>query len=143
VAEQPARKLAVILHADVVGSTVLVQRDERRAHERITSAFQRFSQTIQEYGGQVHEIRGDALVAEFSRASDGVCAAVAFQQGNTAHNKTLDDNIIPEVRIGISLGEVIMADNAVTGARVISGPWPRRGCLSSSSTIFHVNAANA
>jgi len=119
VAEQPARKLAVILHADVVGSTVLVQRDERRAHERITSAFQRFSQTIQEYGGQVHEIRGDALVAEFSRASDAVCAAIAFQQGNTAHNKTLDDNIIPEIRIGISLGEVIMADNTVTGAGVV------------------------
>ncbi len=119
VAEQPTRKLAVILHADVVGSTVLVQRDERRAHGRITSAFQRFSQTIQEYGGQVHEIRGDAVVAEFSRASDAVCAAIAFQQGNTAHNKTLDDNIIPEVRIGISLGEVIMSDNTVTGAGVV------------------------
>ena len=118
-AEQPARKLAVIPHADVVGSTVLVQRDERWAHGRITSAFQRFSQTIQEYGGQIHEIRGDALVAEFSRASDGVCAAIAFQQGKNAHNKTLDDNIIPEVRIGISLGEVIMADNTVTGAGVV------------------------
>ena len=48
-----------------------------------------------------------------------MCAAVAFQQGNTAHNKTLDDNIIPEVRIGISLGEVVMADNTVTGAGVV------------------------
>lgn len=118
-AEQPTGKLAVILHADVVGSTVLVQSDERRAHERITSSFQRLSQTIQEYGGHVHEIRGDASVAEFTRASDAVCAAIAFQQGNTAHNKTLDDNIIPEVRIGISLGEVIVADNTVTGAGVV------------------------
>ena len=118
-AEQLTGKLAVILHADVVGSTALVQRDERRAHERITDAFQRFSLTIQDYGGQVHEIRGDALVAEFARASDGVCAAIAFQQGNTAHNKTLDDNIIPEVRIGISLGEVVIADNTVTGAGVV------------------------
>jgi len=119
VAEQPTGKLAVILHADVVGSTVLVQRDERRAHERITSAFRRFSQTIQEYGGQVHEIRGDALVAEFARASDAVCAAIAFQQENTAYNKILDDDIVPEVRIGISLGEVIIADNTVTGAGVV------------------------
>jgi hypothetical protein len=95
VAKQLTGKLVVILHADVVGSTVLVQRDERRAHERITSAFQRFSQTIQEYGGQVHEIRGDALLAEFARASDAVCATLAFQQGNTAHNKTLDDDILP------------------------------------------------
>ena len=85
-AEQPTGKLAVIVHADVVGSTVLVQRDERRAHQRITDTFQRFSRTIQEYGGRVHEIRGDALVAEFSRASDAVCAAISFQQDNAAHN---------------------------------------------------------
>ena len=119
VAEQPTGKLAVILHADVVGSTALVQRDERRAHERITSAFKNFAQTIQEYGGQVHEIRGDALVAEFARASDAVCAAIAGQKGNTAHNKTLDDDIIPEIRIGISLGEVVIADNTITGAGVV------------------------
>jgi adenylate cyclase len=38
-----ARKLAVILHADVVGSTALVQENEVIAHERIQYAFQRFS----------------------------------------------------------------------------------------------------
>jgi adenylate cyclase len=118
-AERPVGKLTVIVHADVVGSTVLVQHDERRAHERITGAFERLSQTIHEYGGQVHEIRGDALVAEFARASDALCAAITFQQCNTAHNKTLDDEIIPEVRMGISLGEVIVADNTVTGAGVV------------------------
>ncbi len=83
--DQLSRKLAVILHADIVGSTVLVQRDERRAHERITNAFQRLSQTIREYGGLVHEIRGDALLAEFTRASDAACATLAFQQENTAY----------------------------------------------------------
>lgn len=39
------RKLAVILHADVVGSTLLVQKDESAAHDRIRRAFQRFSET--------------------------------------------------------------------------------------------------
>ena len=41
-----SRKLAVILHADVVGSTTLVQQDEVLAHERIQSTFQRFSESI-------------------------------------------------------------------------------------------------
>jgi len=36
-----SRKLAVILHADVVGSTKLVQQNETLAHERIQDAFQR------------------------------------------------------------------------------------------------------
>ena len=57
---QSVRQLAVILHADVVGSTVLVQRDETLAHERIRYAFERFSETIQAYGGTTQELRGDA-----------------------------------------------------------------------------------
>ena len=66
------RKLAVILHADVVGSTLLVQQDETLAHERIQNTFQRFSETIETYQGITHELRGDALVAEFQRASDAI-----------------------------------------------------------------------
>lgn len=66
----PPRKLAVILHADVVGSTSLVQKNEPLAHERIRDTFQRFSETISAYNRIAHEIRGDALVAEFDRASD-------------------------------------------------------------------------
>ena len=75
----PSRKLAVILHADVVGSTTLVQRDEALAHTRIQEAFRRFSSTIEAFDGVAHELRGDALVAEFARASDAVSAGLAFQ----------------------------------------------------------------
>ncbi len=95
VAERPSRKLAVILHADVVGSTALVQLDETLAHQRIQSAFHRFSETIEAYGGTAHELRGDALVAEFNRASDAVTAALAFQATNAEFNATLDDDIRP------------------------------------------------
>jgi class 3 adenylate cyclase len=70
--ERLSRKLAVILHADVVGSTLLVQKDEVLAHERIQSTFNNFSATIDTYDGIAREIRGDALVAEFERASDAV-----------------------------------------------------------------------
>ncbi len=44
--DQLKRKLAVILHADVVGSTTLVQQNETLAHERIQAAFGRFSEVI-------------------------------------------------------------------------------------------------
>ena len=114
-----ARKLAVILHADVVGSTTLVQINEVIAHERIQHAFRQLSGITASYGGIAHEIRGDALVAEFGRASDSVCAALAFQAMNSAHNKELTDGIQPEVRIGISLGEVVIGDGTVTGSGVV------------------------
>ena len=117
--ERLPRKLAAILHADVVGSTVLVQRNEFVAHERMQDVFRRFSATIESYGGVAHEIRGDALVAEFARASDAVSAALAFQFANEDYNKGVTDAIRPEIRIGISLGEVVIADGTITGAGVV------------------------
>ena len=117
--EYSPRKLVVILHADVVGSTALVQRNESVAHERMQDVFRRFSVTIESYGGIAHEIRGDALVAEFARASDAVTAALAFQFANEDHNKGVTDDIRPEIRIGISLSEVVIADGTITGAGVV------------------------
>jgi class 3 adenylate cyclase len=112
-------KLIVILHADVVGSTALVQKDERVAHERIQDTFHRFSETIAAYDGVTHELRGDALVAEFERASDAVSVALAFQAANRQYNEDLSADIRPEIRVGVALGEVIVADHTVTGPGVV------------------------
>ena len=112
-------KLAVIVHADVVHSTSLVQRDERIAHERMQASFRRLSGVVSDYGGTTREVRGDALLAEFERASDAVSAAIAFQAQNRSENDKLDDDIQPELRIGIALGEVVIADRTLTGAGVV------------------------
>jgi len=117
--EQLSRKLAVLLHADVVGSTSLVQKNETLAHERIQAVFHRFSEIIKSYGGIAREIRGDALVAEFERASDAVAASLAFQTQNEKLNSNLVDEIRPEIRVGVSLGEVVVADDTITGAGVV------------------------
>jgi adenylate cyclase len=119
VARTPTRKLAVILHADVVGSTTLVHRNETVAHQRIRDAFRRFSKTIEIYGGIAPELRGDALIAEFDRASDAVAASLAFQTENTQFNSTLDDDIRPHLRVGVAMGEVVIADNTITGDGVV------------------------
>ena len=112
-------KLAVILHADVVGSTTLVQQDEQKAHQRIQDSFQRFGQIITNYDGQVRELRGDALLAEFERASDAISAALAFQSDQSNYNAQLDDDIRPQLRVGIAMGEVVIADDTITGAGVV------------------------
>ena len=117
--EGSSRKLAVLLHAAVVDSTSLVRLDEVLAHERIQGAFRRFSEIIASHGGTALELRGDALVAEFSMASDAVAAAVSFQTANTDHNQKLPDDIRPAVRVGIAMGEVVVADNTVTGEGIV------------------------
>jgi adenylate cyclase len=112
-------QLAVILHADIVGSTKLVHRNEAIAHARILETFHRFSDNICSAGGSVRELRGDALLAEFDRASDAVVAALSFQQLHLKYCEALDDDIVPLVRIGVALGEVIIADGTITGAGVV------------------------
>ena len=119
VGDRRSGKLAVILHADIAGSTALVQRDERLAHERIQETFHRFSDTITQYHGRVRELRGDALLAEFERASDAVAATLAFQADHADRNAQLNDYIRPTVRVGIAMGEVIIADDTITGAGVV------------------------
>ena len=117
--QTPVRKLAVLLHADIVGSTALVQENETLAHERMQDTFREFSKTISNHDGIAHEIRGDALVAEFARASDAVGAALEFQDSNIHRNDQYLDNIQPQLRIGIAMGEVIVADNTVTGEGIV------------------------
>jgi TolB-like protein len=114
-----SRILAVILHADVVGSTALVRQNETLAHQCIKDSFVRFSKAIETYGGTVHELRGDALVAVFARASDALCAAIAFQNENKTFNASLEDDLHAQLRVGIAMGEVIIADNTITGDGVV------------------------
>ncbi len=112
-------KLAVILHADVAGSTELVHQDKQLAHERIRDSFHRFSKTIEQYHGSVLELRGDALLGSFERGSDAVMAALAFQAEHAEQISRLEDDLKPLVRVGISIGEVVIADNTVTGTGVV------------------------
>lgn len=93
--------------------------DETVAHQRMQDAFRRFSEIIARYSGVAHEIRGDALVAEFARASDAICASLIFQSDNAAHIEELRDQVRPLVRVGIAMGEVVIADNTVTGEGIV------------------------
>jgi len=119
VTQTPARKLAVLLHADVVGSTALVQANESLAHQRFQACFQNFAGIIKAYGGNTRELRGDALVAEFERASDAVTAALVFQSEQEGFIATLADQIRPRLRIGIAMGEVVIADRTITGPGIV------------------------
>ena len=137
-AARHSRKLPVILHADVVGSTDLVQRDETLAHERIQTVFRRLSTTNENFGGTTHELRGDALVAEFDRASDAVSAAIAFQAGNSDFNASLDDDIRPQLRIGIAMGDVVFAERVSRFASTPSSSTQRSvGTYGRNATTVH------
>jgi class 3 adenylate cyclase len=54
---QRANKLAVILRANVAGSTQLVRLREQLAHERIRQAFHSFAEFIERFQGRLLEVR--------------------------------------------------------------------------------------
>ena len=62
--------------------------------------FHRLSEIITSYGGVAREIRGDALVAEFDRASDAVTAAITLQTQNEKLSATLAGQGVPCERGG-------------------------------------------
>jgi adenylate cyclase len=64
-------------------------------------------------------LRGDALLAEFERASDAVTAALAFQSEQADYVAQHDGDSSLLLRIGVALGEVIIADNTITGEGVV------------------------
>jgi len=97
----------------------MVQMDEHLAHDRIQDTFRRFAGIISKYSGRVLESRGDAILAEFERPSAAVTATLAFQIKQSDYLSTLGDNLKPEVRVGIAMGEVVIADNTITGAGVV------------------------
>jgi class 3 adenylate cyclase/mono/diheme cytochrome c family protein len=112
-------ELAVIFHADICDSTGLVQQNEILAHTRIKESFRRLGAVVSSYHGQVCELRGDAMVARFGRASDAVVAAMAFQEQQSTHIARFADGMAPRFRIGIALGEVVIDSNVVTGVGVV------------------------
>ncbi len=69
--------------------------------------------------GKVLEFRGDALLADFERPSDAVAATLAFQVDHALHNSRIKDDLQLNVRVGIAMGEVVIADNTITGAGVV------------------------
>ncbi|MCH9671160.1 MAG: adenylate/guanylate cyclase domain-containing protein, partial [Gammaproteobacteria bacterium] len=111
-----SRELAVVVHADVAGYSGLMEIDEDVAHARVTDYFDVVEIVLRDYGGSILEKRGDAILVDFKSASPAVAAALRAQEIVAARNKELTDSILPLLRIGIHLGEVIKDRGTVWGA---------------------------
>ncbi len=102
------RQLKVILFADIVGYTALMQQGEAKAM-RILDRFQSQSLFhVQENGGEIIKSYGDGSLILFSSTVNAVRCAIALQK---------EFQIEPKVplRIGIHVGEIIRKDQDIFG----------------------------
>jgi adenylate cyclase len=103
------RKLAVILAADVVGYSALMERDEAGTFDRLKAGRKElFEPEIEKRHGRIFKLMGDGLLADFGSVVDAVECAVSLQRGLAERNANVPEHERIQVRIGVNLGEVIV-----------------------------------
>jgi TolB-like protein len=101
------RRLAAIAFADVVGWTQMVERNDAetaRAWTQIRGAF--IDPLVQDHGGRVLKLLGDAVVIEFGSTVEGVKWAVALQA--KLHELRASGTTSFRMRIGVSVEDLIV-----------------------------------
>ena len=83
------RKLAAILHADVVGFSRLMGEDEAGTHRALGELRRAVDPLIASHGGRIVGTAGDSLLADFSSVVDALNCAIEIQRaGVTDHQRS-------------------------------------------------------
>ncbi|HZI82765.1 MAG TPA: adenylate/guanylate cyclase domain-containing protein [Casimicrobiaceae bacterium] len=108
-------KLTVIVSADVVGYSGLMERDESGTLERLKQNRKAiFDPRVAAHGGRIVKLMGDGALVEFGSVVSAVICVHEIQEATEA------DRAVPEperirYRIGVTLGEVIVDGDDIYG----------------------------
>ena len=109
------RKLAAILHADVVGFSRLMGEDEAGTHRALGELRRAVDPLIASRGGRIVGTAGDSFLADFSSVVDALDCAVEIQRAARAINDPIPSDRRLELRIGVNLGDVIVDGGDIFG----------------------------
>ncbi len=102
------RQLTVVMFADVVGYTALMQHNEKEAITILDRFKEELELTIKECQGEIIQFFGDGCLAVFTSASDAVSSATMLQE-------VFRESPHVPVRIGIHLGDVLFKEKNIFG----------------------------
>jgi adenylate cyclase len=134
------RKLAAILHADVVGFSRLMGEDEAGTHQALSKLRRAVDPLIASHGGRIVGTAGDSLLADFSSVVDALSCATEMQRASRAINDPIPPDRRLELRIGVNLGDVIVDGDDIFGdgvniaARLEALAQPGTVCI--SQTVY-------
>jgi class 3 adenylate cyclase/TolB-like protein/Tfp pilus assembly protein PilF len=141
--QEPAsakRKLAAILHADVVGFSRLMGEDESGTHRTLGQLRNAVDPLIAAHRGRIVGTAGDSVLADFASVVDALGCAVAMQRAARTINDPLPPERRLELRIGVNLGDVIVDGDDIFGdgvniaARLEALAQPGTVCI--SQTVY-------
>src|SRR6187431_45923 len=102
------RQLAVVLFADIVGYTALMQKDENTALQILQHFKEELFTTAKNNEGEIIQYFGDGCLMVFNNAANAVASAKVIQENLRNEPK------VP-VRIGIHLGDVVFREGNIFG----------------------------
>ena len=109
------RKLAAILHADVVGYSRLMGEDEAGTHQALGELRRAVDPLSAAHGGRIVGTAGDSVLADFSSVVDALNCAVDMQRVARAASEPVPQQRRLELRIGVNLGDVIVDGDNIFG----------------------------
>jgi len=143
------RRLAAILAADVVGYSRQMVADEEGTHTRLLSYRREVIEPkIREHRGRMVKNTGHGALVEFGSIVDAVRCALEMQRGIIARNAGVLPTRRIELRIGVNLGDVIVAADDIYGHGVnlavrLEGLAPPGGICISAEAWRHARGTIA
>jgi adenylate cyclase len=114
--EHVERRLTAILAADVAGSCRLIGIDEEGTVARLKALRKTlFDPKITDHRGRIVKNTGDGALVEFASVVDAVRCADKIQRGVAEQNADVPHDKRIEFRIGIHVGDIIIADDDIFG----------------------------
>jgi adenylate cyclase len=132
------RRLTTILAADIAEYSRLMRADEEATLRGLTACRAIIDALLAEHRGRLVNTAGDALLAEFPSAVDGLLCALAIQRAIARQNEDSPPERRMLFRIGVHCGDVIPRDGDLFGdavnvaARLQALAEPGEICVSAS-----------
>jgi TolB-like protein/class 3 adenylate cyclase/Flp pilus assembly protein TadD len=112
----PERRLLAILAADVVGYSGMMEADETGTLARLEALRRdRFDPAVARHRGRIVKLMGDGMLVAFDSVVDAVACAAEIQKAQAAHNAALLEQARTVLRIGVNLGDVVLAEGDIYG----------------------------
>ncbi len=110
------RRLAAILAADVAGSCRLIGIDEEGTLAQLKALRKTlFDPKVTDHRGRIVKNTGDGALVEFASVVDAVRCADEIQRSVAEQNTDVPQDKRIEFRIGIHVGDIIIADDDIFG----------------------------
>lgn len=109
------RRLAAIMFSDICGYSKAMGEDEQRALSLVETHNNTIQAASEQHGGRIIKKMGDGILVEFASAVNAVKCALEVQRAIGEFNQQAPEEERILIRIGIHLGDVIVAGDDILG----------------------------